>query len=167
MKQHSKLMSKSEFEAHVARLKERYAYQFQGPNAGHYIEPGWLGLVTRLCEAVDEALTPAMCKDFHWSQIKEKFGTLRVYWQDGPVSIDFFGEDGHARIEAETKADTGIDQATSGRLQALVHEAEVQSAKTCLFCGAAGTLRRGRGWIVTACDGCDRSRRTFSDEDES
>lgn len=167
MDKNHKLLARADYERQVVRLKERFAYQFREPNAGYYIQPGWLALITRLCEAADEALTPATRKDFQWAQIKEKFGTLRAYWEDGPVSIDFFSEDDHSRIKTAPNAHANIDEATSGCLHALVREAEVQSAKTCLFCGAAGALRRGRGWIVTACDDCDKSRRHFSDEDES
>ena len=55
-------------------------------------------------------------------QVKEKFGTLRFYYDGG-------------------------DDTISG----MVRMAESMSAVTCEECGAPGTTR-GRGWIYTACD---------------
>lgn len=61
-------------------------------------------------------------------QVKEKFGTLRFYY------------------------DNGSDEAHT-----LVHEAELKSALTCETCGAAGNLR-GTGWLRTECDECHKQR---------
>ena len=55
-------------------------------------------------------------------QIKEKFGTLRFYYNGGDDTID-----------------------------GMVRMAESMSAVTCEECGAPGQLR-GRGWMYTACD---------------
>lgn len=56
------------------------------------------------------------------TQIKEKFGGLRFYYDGG-------------------------DDAISG----MVRMAESWAAHTCEICGAPGKLR-GRGWMYTACD---------------
>ena len=55
-------------------------------------------------------------------QVKEKFGTLRFYYDGGDDKID-----------------------------GMVRMAEAMSAVTCEECGAPGTSRRG-GWIRTLCD---------------
>ncbi len=55
-------------------------------------------------------------------QVKEKFGTLRFYYQGG-------------------------DEVISG----MVRMAESMSAVTCEECGVPGT-RRGGGWVTTLCD---------------
>ena len=56
------------------------------------------------------------------SQIKEKFGTFRFYYNGGDDKID-----------------------------GMVRMAESISAFTCEKCGAPGKMR-GRGWLYTACD---------------
>jgi len=56
------------------------------------------------------------------SQVKEKFGTLRFYYDGGDECID-----------------------------GMVRMAEAMSAVTCEVCGDAGQLR-GRGWYYTSCD---------------
>jgi hypothetical protein len=56
------------------------------------------------------------------TQVKEKFGTLRFYYDGGDEKID-----------------------------GMVTMAEAMSAVTCEVCGNAGKFR-GRGWYYTACD---------------
>jgi ribosomal protein S27E len=56
------------------------------------------------------------------TQVKEKFGTLRFYYDGGDDCID-----------------------------GMVTMAEAMSAVTCETCGDVGELR-GRGWYYTACD---------------
>ena len=56
------------------------------------------------------------------SQVKEKFGTLRFYYDGGDEKID-----------------------------GMVRMAEAMSAVTCEVCGNAGKYR-GRGWYYTSCD---------------
>jgi hypothetical protein len=55
-------------------------------------------------------------------QVKEKFGTLRFYYEGGNDYID-----------------------------GMIAMAEAMSAHICETCGKPGTLR-GRGWLYTACD---------------
>jgi hypothetical protein len=64
-----------------------------------------------------------------FTQIKEKFGTLRVY-------------------------STGGDEFCSG----VISMAQVMSSITCEECGMPGKVRRG-GWIITLCDTCDQQRK--------
>lgn len=159
-----RLLTESEFDVRVALLKAHYAYQFRCPNAGYYLEPGWLELISRLCEAVDKALAPDARAHFHWTQIKEKFGTLRAYWDGGPTAIDIFGPGGRMRLDLALSSACEIDEEIADRIQILVHDAEAESARTCLFCGAHGERRADQGWIVTACGRCARSRKRFADE---
>lgn len=64
-----------------------------------------------------------------FTQIKEKFGTLRVY-------------------------SSGGDEFCSG----VIAMAEVMSSLTCEECGMPGKTR-GEGWIVTLCDDCEQLRK--------
>ena len=63
-------------------------------------------------------------------QMKEKFGTLRVYAIGG----------------------AGVHE--------LIEFAELMSAVTCETCGAPGTVRVSkRSWIKTRCDACDKEKK--------
>lgn len=58
-------------------------------------------------------------------QVKEKFGTLRLYCEGGGKDV----------------------------IAAIINEAVDESARTCEDCGALGHSRPS-GWIVTLCDPC-------------
>ncbi len=107
------------------------------PDRLHAVGPGWHALLLRLHEQL-LILEPGYRVD----DLKEKFGTVRVYLASDSVS---------------SRLDT----------QVLLAAAEAQSATTCEFCGTPGR-RRGRGdkpggWIKTVCDSCHTawSRRTI------
>ncbi len=160
------LMSSAEFDAEVERLKARFPYQFREPNCGYWIEPGWFSIFMRLSEDADQTLSKSSRKSFYWVQWKKKFGSLRAYFEGGPRYIDFFGVDGHHHLEIPGAANAGINVVEVERIQKLVHEAEAESARTCMFCGARGNRRTDKPWIVTACDGCANTRRRFSDQED-
>lgn len=161
-------MTKAQYEAAVARLKERFAYQFRTPNIGYSIPLGWLQIVIRLCEGVDAALTHKERASFWWIQIKQKCGTLRTYSQGGPIAVDIIGEDGiyGFQVPSHKKKAAKVDKLTAARIRELVRAAGDTSERTCQFCGAPGSQRTDKQWIVTACDPCARARRRVSDEEE-
>ncbi len=70
--------------------------------------------------------------DYKILQAKEKFGTLRFYWQHSP----------------------GQTPKSISKFQELVLEAEAKSAETCEQCGAPGELRIIRRWHRTLCETC-------------
>jgi hypothetical protein len=87
---------------------------------------GWYGIIDAVCAVITgHAKQNSKTADFRWTQIKEKFGALRLY---------HFG---------------GADDYIVGALQM----AESLSSRTCETCGKPGT-RRGGGWVVTLCDDC-------------
>jgi len=81
---------------------------------------GWFGLLLEASIELEKFDVQAV-------QVKEKFGTLRLYLA-GPDSRD-------------------------ERVNAIVRRAEQRSSVECEDCGAAGE-RRGGGWIRTLCDNC-------------
>jgi hypothetical protein len=106
----------------------------QNVQCGVCIGDGWVPLVECLVRQIEhhvkyendirargkkKLLRPAV------AQVKEKFGYLRVYVDDG-------------------------DEFTDG----LVVMAEAMSRSICEDCGSAGKLRLS-GWMRTLCDGCD------------
>lgn len=93
----------------------------QIPDLLHYVGDGWHPLLTRLHE---QLLT--IRPDYEVGDVKEKFGTLRVY-------LDTY----------------------SPYLETLVERAEKASASICEDCGKPGELRfEDRHWIRTLCEEC-------------
>lgn len=80
---------------------------------------GWRDIVAALCDEL------AKEPDCRISQVKEKFGGLRVYREGG-----------------------------TAKQTALILAAEDKAARTCQRCGADGAKRRSTGWVRTLCDSC-------------
>ena len=88
-------------------------------------EEGWRDLLERACTRIEAALMEGGA--FRVLQIKEKFGTLRFYW------------DGDMPDAAKAKVEEAIALAVA------------RSACTCEICGAEGRLYSRGGWLATAC----------------
>jgi hypothetical protein len=86
--------------------------------------PGWHDLLNRLCVRIRKATRAN--GDFRFSQIKEKYGTLRVYW------------DGRLSPEATVQVEEAIALA------------EARSATSCEVCVKPGRLHGG-AWLTTRC----------------
>lgn len=86
--------------------------------------PGWNAILEDLHEQL-VALDP----EYVLTEVKEKFGTLRV--------------------TAVVAPDVGA------RARELTTAAEWRSIDTCEGCGAPGRLRDERRWALTLCDSCD------------
>jgi len=144
-------MRRDEYEGRIAELKARYPYLFAGRHIGHDIAPGWLSIAFELCARIKGAVAEAERPCIYFGQIKEKFGGLRCYLNIAPLRIDVFGD-------AESPGISGyIGESETPclfeRLSPLIHAAEAESYRTCIFCGAAGRLRReDRSWVLTLCD---------------
>ncbi|PBK85294.1 hypothetical protein ARMGADRAFT_1036352 [Armillaria gallica] len=94
--------------------------QKQGLECGR----GWEGLIRQICEELKG-------KDVVFSQIKEKFGQLRIYVEKG-------------------------DEETLKYLS----EMEEKSAKVCEECGGAGNLAESSyGWLFATCEECAKKGR--------
>jgi hypothetical protein len=71
----------SSLKKRLAALRERYPYQFARLfEFGLSVEPGWCSDIEAACAQVDEVLAGVSKENFSWIQIKEKMGTLRMYW---------------------------------------------------------------------------------------
>jgi hypothetical protein len=90
-----------------------------------WCEEGWHDLLQRLCVRLKAALGDD--ERIQIVQIKEKFGTLRVYWR---------GE---------------VMPATAAKLHEAIALAEARSACTCEQCGADGRLYNNAGVYMTRC----------------
>jgi hypothetical protein len=86
---------------------------------------GWRDLLQRACARI-RAAVQADGGSFKATQIKEKYGTLRFYWE-GALS---------------PKSDAKVEE--------IIDLAEARSASTCEVCGEMGQLY-GPGWLTTRC----------------
>jgi hypothetical protein len=111
-------------ELNAKRLKTKGWYGCIAPN-------GWKDIVLK----ADEMLA-FIDPDYEIHQIKEKFGTLRLY----------FG----------TTFEFGTVQ--SNIMYSIERWAESMSATTCESCGKSGELRTETHYIVTMCNDCNANR---------
>ena len=125
--------------AHVVELIERYPSLFREARTkptnkacrfavdGFCIGDGWHALVDRLSAKL--SADPNLCV---W-QIKEKFGSLRVYFCD-----------------RDKPSDPRLGKVTDAALDKAIRE----SVRTCEICGKPGTLTRRRNWVSVRCKAC-------------
>jgi len=94
---------------------------------------GWYRLIWEMCEKVEKELNregnAKLKEKFFFSQIKEKFGALRSYFNCGNKII--------------------FD---------ITLEAEKNSSKICEYCGEKGTSQKIGGWIKTLCKNCRKEK---------
>ena len=94
---------------------------------------GWYGLLEATCSQ----LTQVESVEIQFVQVKEKFGTLRLYTKIIPK-------------EDQKPEKVQRDAAWA---QGVISAAEAFSSKICEVCGSAGVLRPG-GWYRVLCDTC-------------
>lgn len=120
-------LTKEELDARREILKGRLIWE--NPKWDWLPEPGWDGLLLDTLDLLDFIdLGP----EFRAVQIKEKFGTLRFYWNLEGYSYD----------SMEWKLASVI-----------VSNAEARSANICEFCGDYGSTR-ALSWYKTLCRHC-------------
>ena len=92
---------------------------------GFDVGSGWLFLIEELCDKIQDVINehPKKYKNFEFLQVKEKFGTLRVY---------------------TSFVDKKIDK--------LITEYEKKSETVCEICGKDGKLIERNGWWKTVCE---------------
>ena len=84
---------------------------------------GWFGLIEGLCKEIDSLGDIG----FEFDQIKEKFGSLRIYYH-------------------------GVNDMLRSRLvDYLIDKYENMSKSTCEECGVVAQLENVNGWLTTLC----------------
>jgi hypothetical protein len=91
---------------------------------------GWRDLVETAIGRIATAVAAAPSGSLKIGQIKQKFGTLRLYLDSR----------------------RGLPEATCATIEEAICLAEARSACTCETCGAGGRLYAKNGWLLTACE---------------
>ena len=116
-----------EYEQYAKRMETRFPKMYSGKYGGFAIGKGWYPLIEKLSEVIQSHIDHLHkqgkeCPQVIVEQVKEKFGTLRFYYQGGD---DF--------------------------IHGAVWLAESMTRQLCEECGGLGKQREG-GWIRTLCD---------------
>jgi hypothetical protein len=92
---------------------------------------GWYNLLDKLFEKITNLLVPP--NKIKMIQIKEKFGQLRIYFNQINCTKNIYE-----------------------KIYKLLDEAEVESGKICEICGNEAKCTIENGWIHTICEKCKR-----------
>lgn len=128
----------------IALLAQQFPRLLRGqrPRTHSFLPIGWIQLATKLLAEIDRMFDEVEAAQFEILQIKQKLGSLRLYWRfgapDGPCEAIAFRE----------------SSAMFERIEARVRTAELQSARTCERCGEEGASLRNSSGLVTLCESC-------------
>lgn len=122
-------MEIEQYDEFEKRLKERFPNMFSQPYGGIAVGEGWWPIVESLCSRIQHYLNwinknhekHPVVPQVVVTQIKEKFGGFRFYYDGG-----------------------------DDKIQGMVSMAEAWADHSCEKCGSPGSSG-GRGWIQTLC----------------
>ena len=144
----------------IHALEQRFAYQFKD-NIGIDIARGWADGFVKLCEAIDAetASDPTgQHYGFHWRQVKEKFGTARLYYRmDGTrptLRVDAIDAGGNVTpLYRSSEPDRSSGATPQGTVAALIEAAELWMQRVCIVCGRTpAALDKTGGCILNLCE---------------
>lgn len=132
-------------------LRDKYPRLIK-PDFHFECRAGWLSILDRYFADVDEVLP----QDVPWSnrQIKEKFGTLRLYCEPlwpGKQPTTIFAVD-ILNMGATLQPVNSESSEIGHKLLWARWRAEGRSARTCEHCGKPGVVRHTGGWYHTSCE---------------
>jgi len=103
---------------------------------------GWYNLLDMLCDQLQFNTERNKYPQIEATQVKEKFGALRFYYQPIPT-------------EQSKQVDEEWQNRNFGEQEGLISFAEFMSGYICEKCGTNQKVERNdEGWIVTLCDKC-------------
>jgi hypothetical protein len=151
------------------QLKVRFSYMFAGKNLGILFVRGWQPVFSQLCEEIDGMLGEDK-RGFHWTQVKEKFGSARFYYSLGGQSqlrldlqtpkglISLVAGDDEPEGDAMPASDKQLKDLRA-RINDRVRAAEEQTMTRCVVCGAAASRRNLSGYLLVLCKEHERGAR--------
>ena len=132
------LQTKSKYDDQLKKILERF-------NPAHYpaidCGAGWDKIIVDLDQNLNY-----LCPDYTINQIKEKFGSLRIYW-----SLPTEGTWSDTTSEHDREIVHNI-------MRSLVRYAEFLSGTTCEICGEPGTNLVKNYWVKTLCNTCAENK---------
>jgi len=102
---------------------------------------GWLPLIHALCSQLQFDIDKNHYPQIEFTQIKEKFGTLRLYYETTQLN------EKDERLEYK-----------SGLQEGMISFAEQLSECICEHCGSNNDITQTDGWITTICKECLEER---------
>jgi hypothetical protein len=93
---------------------------------GFEVGPGWLKILEKRLPDIDRIVKEKKLTDFRITQVKEKFGEIRIY------------------------SNWSIDE-----IDDVLHEIEDECGKTCETCGSGSAIFRTDGWLRVSCQECE------------
>jgi len=131
-------------------LQSLFPYQFNKPNIGFSFYRGWMPLIAGVCIELDKELGEDR-ELFHWRQVKEKFGTARLYYSFADQSL--LRVDIHAPDVVQSIRQQPVERSALGKVvDQLIAEAETATRSACMICGDYAETRRYDGYHMTLCD---------------
>lgn len=139
---------------------QAYPYMFAGPFIELVMYPGWHAPFAKLCDDIDAALGENK-RGFRWSQLKEKFGQPRWYWEmDGQSDLVMdirFAPAGPVKDQPpQVQPNQSWRKPVPGEvfvcIRQLVDTASAACDWRCAVCGEPGSRRSIHGWLQLLCD---------------
>ena len=131
------------------QLKQRFPYQFAHPDATFEFYRGWMPIVAGLCIELDKLLGEQRAL-FQWKQMKEKFGSARLYYALAGESVligDIHLPEGPQTLQIQPDEPSDLFQ----RVDTLVRAAQEVTKHACMVCGAKAETRSYGGYLQTLC----------------
>jgi hypothetical protein len=144
-----------DFHVHTgSQLKHLFPYMFDKPNLGFDFFRGWMPIIVQVCVEIDSLLGDSR-NLFCFNQIKEKYGTLRLYYYFGDSSSvqNIFQDSSKSQLYFEGQARPPVTTDLRIALRTLVTRAQDQTQDVCMVCSAAATLESyDRTWLTLCQD---------------
>lgn len=111
---------------------------------------GWHEIIEDMCAEINHQIESKQTKEVYFTQIKEKFGTLRVYFVE--VQYPSLIRDIEVWLLQKLYKIFGRQYYYRSTVDLAIMKAEERSAHTCEICGKLGSTRTDIGWLTTLCD---------------
>lgn len=120
-----------------------------GYNSFEYLPQGWGDVIQKHLLLLEKILTDYNIIDrICVAQVKEKYGTLRFYYDLVPLS---FKDDNNKEDINE------IPEAARKAVNQCVNDLENATQNICCYCGTTDNVTCRDGWVHYSCDACENS----------
>lgn len=132
----------------------RYKSPSEYPMAfGIETDDGWFWVLDNLCDSIQSYIILNHTPQIRAMQVKEKFGRLRFYHDNG--SGDFWeNSEPEDHPDFINHSHTGIDLNYDNLIEGMISFAEHLSGTICEKCGTTKEIGRTIDWIKTICQTC-------------